>query len=178
MIRWLVRQFADYLRLFLFASGVLLGVQAPGFMQQYQQRVEAHLLEAKQNLAGFQFTADRYFSGNIKKLIAYYKESNDPVFKQDAISISSIYQRVELLEAEYTAMSQHPLKQAWHLVQDADEQLRLEAFQSFNFTVPLSPLAIIWGLGFAVILLLTIDTTAFTCRKCAAKLRGHHHSHS
>ncbi|GAB2687279.1 DUF2937 family protein [Aliiglaciecola aliphaticivorans] len=178
MIRWLLRQFADYLRLFLFASGVLIGVQAPGFMQQYQQRVDAHLTEAKQNLSGFQVTANRHFGGNIEKLIAHYSESNDPVFQQDANSIRAIYQRVELLQAENFAMSQHPIKQAWHLIHDADEQLRLEAFQGFNFTVPLSPLAILWGIGFAVILLLSIDTTTFTCRKCVAKLRNHQHSHS
>ncbi|GAC15067.1 DUF2937 family protein [Aliiglaciecola lipolytica] len=178
MIKWLLRQFADYLRLFLFAGGVLIGVQAPGFMQQYQQRVEAHMLEAKQNLAGFQFTADRYFDGSIEKLIAYYRASDDPVFKQDANSITAIYQRVELLEGEFAAMSQHPVKQAWHLINDADEQLRLEAFHGFNFTVPLNPLALLWGLGIAILLLLTIDTTVFTCRKCAEKLRGHQHHHS
>ncbi|MEP4890130.1 MAG: DUF2937 family protein [Aliiglaciecola sp.] len=178
MFRWLLRQLADYLRLFLFASGVLLGVQAPGYMQQYQQRVDAHLIEAKHNLSGFQVTADRYFNGNIYKLIAHYKQSNDPVFKQDAISIGAIYQRVELLQAEHLAMSQHPIQQAWHLFHNANEQLRLEAFHAFNFTVPLSPFAILWGIGFAVILLLSIDTTAFTCRKCVSKLRGHRHSHS
>lgn len=178
MIKWLLRQFADYLRLFLFAGGVLIGVQAPGFMQQYQQRVEAHLLEAQQSLAGFQFTADRYFDGSIKNLIEYYQASKDPVFKQDANSITAIYQRVELLTGEYSAMSQHPVKQAWHLLQGADEQLRMEAFHGFNFTVPLNLMALIWGLGIALILLLAIDSTAYTCRKCASKLRGHQHHHS
>ncbi|MDC0601963.1 DUF2937 family protein, partial [Aliiglaciecola sp.] len=95
----MLKLIGDYLRLILFASSVLVGVQVPGFISQYEQRVDAHLIEAKQNLQGFQFTADRYFNGDMKKLIAHYRASDDEVFIQDANSIESIYSRVSLLTA-------------------------------------------------------------------------------
>ncbi len=43
----------EYLRLATFALSMLIGLQLPGFMNQYQQRVDAHLKEAQHNLGGF-----------------------------------------------------------------------------------------------------------------------------
>jgi hypothetical protein len=47
-----------YLRLVLFALGLLIGVQAPGFVDQYSKRVSAHYIEVTKNFAGFQRTAE------------------------------------------------------------------------------------------------------------------------
>ncbi|RML78834.1 hypothetical protein APX70_05575, partial [Pseudomonas syringae pv. maculicola] len=38
----------SYLRLVLFTTGLLFGVQVPGFISDYSKRVEAHLIEAQQ----------------------------------------------------------------------------------------------------------------------------------
>lgn len=43
----------SYLRLVLFAAGLLIGVQVPGFINDYAKRVEAHLIEAQTGLSGF-----------------------------------------------------------------------------------------------------------------------------
>ena len=43
----------SYLRLVLFAAGLLIGVQVPGFINDYAKRVEAHLIEAQAGLSGF-----------------------------------------------------------------------------------------------------------------------------
>lgn len=37
----------SYLRLVLFAVGLLVGVQVPGFINDYDKRVEAHLIDRK-----------------------------------------------------------------------------------------------------------------------------------
>ena len=42
-----------YLRLVVFALGLLVGVQVPGFVDQYAKRVSAHYIEASKNFAGF-----------------------------------------------------------------------------------------------------------------------------
>ena len=42
----------SYLRLVLFTLGLLIGVQVPGFINDYANRVEAHLIEAQTGLAG------------------------------------------------------------------------------------------------------------------------------
>jgi len=70
----------DYLRLILFAAGLLTGVQVPAFVDQYQKRLDAHMLEAKQSLSGFQQTADRYFAGDVQPLITHYRNNQDKVF--------------------------------------------------------------------------------------------------
>ena len=168
---WMLKIIGDYLRLILFASSVLVGVQVPGFISQYEQRVDAHLIEAKQNLQGFQFTADRYFNGDMKKLIAHYRASDDEVFIQDANSIESIYSRVSLLTAEYDALQVPPLKQALYLVFDGSQSLLVETYESFAFTVPLNLAALFWGGGVALILLLFLDSGLFTVRKVVSKKR-------
>lgn len=174
---WMLKLVGDYLRLILFAACVLIGVQVPGFISQYEQRVDAHLVEAKQNLAGFQFTADRYFQGDIKQLIAHYRASSDQVFVQDANSIESISSRVSLLTAEYNALQVAPLKQALHLAFSGDKSLFIETYDGFSFTVPLSLSALFWGGSVALVLLLLLDSGLFTVRKVVSKKRkSPHHS--
>ena len=53
----------SYLRLVLFAVGLLVGVQVPGFISDYAKRVEAHLIEAQTGLRGFDATAQQFFNG-------------------------------------------------------------------------------------------------------------------
>jgi len=62
--------FTDYLRLILFAVGLLAGVQVPGFIDQYAQRVSAHQIEVATDFRGFQQVADQYFGGSVEALIA------------------------------------------------------------------------------------------------------------
>ncbi len=172
MFRWL----KDYLRLGIFAMGLLIGVQVPAFIQQYDDRVNAHLLEAKQSLAGFQFTADRYFQGSIEKLIEHYRNSDDQVFNQDAHSIQAIYDRVMFLQNEARQMQQSSAYRALHVFSKPSTELFDETVQRYNYTVPLSPLALIWGLICALLLAMVIDGALGGCAYCARRLtrRGGH----
>ena len=68
----------DYLRLILFCSGLLIGIQVPAVVDQYEKRIDAHLTEALQVLAGFKQTADRYFNGSVEELVKHYENSDDP----------------------------------------------------------------------------------------------------
>ena len=45
----------SYLRLVLFAIGLLVGVQVPGFINDYAKRVEAHLIEAQTGANPYKF---------------------------------------------------------------------------------------------------------------------------
>ena len=79
----------SYLRLVLFAVGLLVGVQVPGFINDYAKRVEAHLIEAQTSLRGFQGTAEQFFKGDLQALVAHYRASEDPIFRSDADSLSN-----------------------------------------------------------------------------------------
>src|SRR3546814_8379983 len=73
----------SYLRLVLFAIGLLVGVQVPGFISDYAKRVEAHLIEAQTGLQGFQGTANQFFKGDMQALVAHYRASEDPIFRSE-----------------------------------------------------------------------------------------------
>src|SRR5450830_1623024 len=70
----------SYLRLVLFAIGLLVGVQVPGFINDYAKRVEAHLIEAQTGLRGFESTAQQFFNGDLQALVAHYRAATTRYF--------------------------------------------------------------------------------------------------
>lgn len=147
----------EYLRLVVFGAGLLSGIQIPALVDQYSQRVDAHLVEARQNLSGFEQTAMRFFGGDLNKLIAHYRASQDPVFVADADSIQAIRQRVNLLTYEQQQLQQHALLRTYHVLFEGQAQLREETLQHYSYTVPLNPQALAWGLALAFLLSLLVE---------------------
>jgi hypothetical protein len=155
-----------YSRLFIFAGGLLLGIQVPNFIDQYERRIDAHYLEVSANISGFQSTADLLFSGDIQALITYYVDSNDLVFESDAQSIRSIVARYNRISNEREAMSGNILTAAMHVILYADDEFIGETFEQYGYTIPLNMLAVEWGLAIALLLTITIDLGLFGCVKC------------
>lgn len=147
----------DYLRLIVFTLGLLVGVQLPAVVDQYVKRVDAKFLESKQNLAGFQQTAERYFAGDIKKLVAHYLASEDAVFKQDASNIQAIVQRVSLLQAEIATLQQGPLRRTFHVVFQHNNSIMGETLAQYTYVLILQPAALLWGMAIALLLSILIE---------------------
>lgn len=147
-----------YLRIIVFVCVLLAGVQFPGFMDQYQKRVDAHFSEVKENLSGFQETADQYFQGDVGSLISYYKNSDDPVFELDAASVEKIYRRWQMLKKEHEAVSGPWYKAGIHIVFFHNDEILAETFSHYSYTVPLTPKAVAWGVGTAFIISLVSET--------------------
>lgn len=141
-----------YFRILVFACGLLAGLQVPGFMDQYTKRVDAHFREVSANLSGFQKTADRYFNGSIEALIVYYRQSPDPVFKQDAKSLQNLYDRYRMLLAQQQAMSGPWYKAGFHLLFYHNDDLMAETLAQYSYTVLLNPRAVAWGLAIAFLI--------------------------
>lgn len=148
----------SYLRLVLFAVGLLVGVQVPGVINDYAQRVEAHRLEAQQSLRGFSETAQRFFNGDLQALVAHYRASEDPVFRSDAVSIGALLARNQLLEREWQALQGPWYEKAWHVLAKADPQLRQETLNGYNYQVLLAPEAIAWGIACALLLAWVVES--------------------
>ena len=144
--------FRSYLRLVLFAVGLLAGVQVPGFIDDYAKRVEAHRLESQQSLQGFRDTAQRFFKGDLDALVAHYRVSNDPVMQSDARSVGNLVQRAALLDQEWQAMQGAWYAQAWHLATGADHELFQETLKAYRYQVLFTPDAILWGVISALLL--------------------------
>lgn len=142
----------SYLRLSLFALGLLVGIQVPGFIEAYERHVEARRLEAHQGLIGFQETAGRFFKGDLNALVEHYRTSDDPVFQSDARSVSALVERARLLDREWRIMQGPWYAQAWHVLIGADGDFRKQVWNSYRFQVLLAPDAIAWGLCAALLL--------------------------
>ena len=164
MILWLLK---TYSRLFIFAGGLLLGIQVPNFVDQYERRIDAHYLEVSANISGFKSTADLLFSGDMEALITYYAKSNDLVFESDAQSIRGIVDRYNRISNEQQALSRNILAAAMHVLLYADDEFLDETFEQYGYTVPLNMLAVEWGLAIALLLTIAIDLGLFDCVKCA-----------
>lgn len=161
----------DYLRLILFAAGLLTGVQVPAFVDQYQKRLDAHMLEAKQSLAGFQQTADRYFAGDVQQLIAHYRNNKDKVFQEDAHSLQQIYQRVVLLQSEWNALNGSVFARSYHMVFEHNQQILDETLSQYSYSVPLSPSALAWGICIALLLAACVESALLLIFTLLAKAK-------
>ncbi|WP_019341633.1 DUF2937 family protein [Stutzerimonas stutzeri] len=148
----------SYLRLTLFALGLLVGVQVPGFIEAYGNHVEARRLEAQQGLEGFQDTAGRFFKGDLNALVEHYRASEDPVIQSDARSVSALVERARLLDREWRIMEGPWYAQAWHVLVGADQAIRRQVWNSYRFQVLLSPEAIAWGLSCALLLAWIVES--------------------
>jgi hypothetical protein len=149
--------FRSYLRLVLFAFGLLVGVQVPGFITDYSQRLDAHRSEALQGLEGFRATAKKFFKGDLDALVAHYRVSDDPVMRSDAQSVATLVQRDSLLEAEWWAMQGAWYKQVQHLLTAADPALLEETYKGYRYQVLLAPVAIAWALSCGLLLAWLIE---------------------
>ncbi len=160
---WFSRQrimrlmFAGYLRLIVFSVGLLIGVQVPGFVDQYVKRVSAHQIEAVRNFSGFQQTANQYFGGDVQALIAHHEASTDPAFKNEAQSIRDLYGRLTALSAELAALQAPLLRQIVHVLFHPDVQILSETRAEYSYTVPLSPRAIVCGVLIGAVLALLAE---------------------
>ena len=72
--------FFSYIRVFVLVGCSLIGIQVPGFVDQYGKSLESHLTESEIALNEFQDDADKYFNGSMERLIIRYQQNDDRVF--------------------------------------------------------------------------------------------------
>lgn len=150
--------FRSYLRLLLFTFGLLAGLQVPGLIKDYSQRVEAHLLESRQALDGFRQTAQRFFNGDLQALVRHYRGSDDPVFNSDANSIDSLLIRNQALEHEWQVLQGSWVSRTWHVLVQPEPALREETLKGYSYQILLVPEAIGWGIGSGFVLAFVVES--------------------
>lgn len=146
-----------YLRLVVFTVGLLIGVQVPGFIDQYAKRVSAHYIEAEHNFAGFQQAANQYFNGDVEALVAHHLASPDAVFKGEAKTIGDLFARIRALAAELDALKGPSVSRLIHIVVNPNRDILQETVAAYSYTVPLSPDAILYGVSAGLVLSLGIE---------------------
>ena len=155
-----MRKILDYLRLILFTCGVLLGVQIPGFIDQYGKSLEAHLLESSLSLEEFQRDAQRYFDGNLEQLIAHYQSNPDPVIKDGGGSIAAIYNRNLRLKQAWESFTTSTYNAYTQVILKPLPEIKNEVWRNYTYNIVLKPSAIISGLtcGFTLALLIELSS--------------------
>ena len=148
---------ANYLRLIVFAVGLLIGIQVPSFIDQYAKRVSAHHSEVLRNFAGFQDAANQYFGGSVEALIEHHIASTDQVFKDEARSIREMYARLNALAMELAAMRGPLIGQMIHVAFRPNQEILGETWAEYTYTVPLNAEAIVTGVAIGALLAMLIE---------------------
>ena len=130
----------------VFALGLLIGLQLPHFLQQYEHRLDAHFLEAQSQLQQYQDLADLYFLGNLNSLIAKHRQSDDLVFSQEATIIEDTANRFAMFEAKKQALKGGLVSRLFYLIGEFNTPLFIETQHNYKAEIVLNRDAIIIGL--------------------------------
>ncbi|WP_343845457.1 DUF2937 family protein [Bowmanella denitrificans] len=153
----LLKKCNEYLRLMLFMAALLAGVQLPGFVQQYEDAVLAHLAEARLALAPFERDARIHTQGDVTALIKRYQQNSDAAVRDGAASIQQLLQRVIYLEQVAEQLQANALVRGWYALLQPDSELFAEVQSYYDYRVPLNLTAIIWGLTCGILFAAVFD---------------------
>ncbi|MBY6063007.1 DUF2937 family protein [Pseudidiomarina sediminum] len=162
-----------YFVLTLTACALLLGIQAPNLLTQYQQRLAAQYAEAKVYYDDYQVIADRYFEGELDALIAAHENSTEPAFREEAAIIRKLVQRITAFERQQQLQQQSYPAQLWALVWQHDEELLQGTLEQYSFNVPLTQTALATGALVALAFALLSDVLVGGCKRLGRRYKRH-----
>lgn len=146
-----------YLMIIVACVALLLGLQVPNFVDQYQKRVDAHLREVTVNLQPFQAIADKYFAGDMNKLIALHRGSGEKPFQEEGSAIEQMVQRKLRFEADMAALQASLPIKVFRVVFRGDREMIDETLGQFSYNLPMNQDALLFGAGFAFAFLLSLE---------------------
>ena len=162
-----------YLIVIVACVSLLLGLQIPNFVDQYQKRVDAHLREVTINLQPFQDIAAKYFGGDMSKLIELHRASGEKAFQEEGAAIEKMVARKLRFEADLAALNTSlPLK-ALHVLFRGDREILDEAMAQYSYAVPLNQDALVFGACVAIAILLLAELL-FALARVARKRFSRH----
>ena len=141
----------------VFALTLLLGLQLPNFLQQYEHRLDAHYKEAKNQLNQYQDLADLYFSGDLQALIIKHKNSEVLLFRAEAPVIEKLLNRFNYLQEKKNALQGPLINQFYFLLVEINSPLLLETKENYNAEIVLNQNSIVVGLVSALLCTLFLE---------------------
>jgi len=154
----------------IFALTLLLGLQLPHFLAQYETRVDAHYLESKAQLSHYQKLADLLFSGDLNALVTQHKNSEIPLFKAEAKVLTTLINRTAFLEKQKAGL-QGPIYQRFYfLIKQIDQPLFIETQNSYQANIVINKQAIIVGLSTALVMTFLLEMLLIGCAFMAKKV--------
>jgi len=158
-----------YLMIIVACISLLIGLQIPNFVDQYEKRVDAHLREVSVDLLPFQEIANKYFNGDIGKLIELHRNSEVKPFQEEGLAIEKMVARKLRFEADLTALQTSlPLK-ALNVLLHGDKEIIDEAMAQYSYSVPLNQDALVFGACVALAILLLLELLLALARLVSRK---------
>jgi hypothetical protein len=165
-----------YLIVIVACIALLIGLQFPNFVDQYQKRVDAHLREVTVNLQPFQDIAAKFFGGDMNKLLELHRNSAEKPFQEEGAAIEKMVQRKLRFEADLAALQTSLPQKALHVLLHGDQEMIDEALGQYTYAVPLNQDALIFGAGVAVVILMLVELLLALARFALRKLKPSHPS--
>ncbi len=157
----------------VFALTLLVGLQLPNFLQQYEQRLDAHYIEAEMHLQQYQALADRHFAGDLQALIIKHKSSELALFNQEALLIEKLQRRFHYLQAKKQALQSPLMARLYFLLGEINRPLWLETQANYNAELRLNKNSIQVGLLSALVVTLFLECLFFLLHWQCRRLRGY-----
>jgi len=152
-----MKKVLDYLKIVALLLGLLVGVQVPGFVDEYRQILESRVMESCLGLAEFQDDAELFFDGDLEQLVAYYESRDDEVIVAGGQSIRALVDRNLALKNALTQFNAS-LGGAYYQVflsplVEINEQLQA----SYQYSVTLNAASIGSGIGLGLLCLILLE---------------------
>lgn len=133
----------NYLKIAIVLVGVLVGIQVPAFIDQYGKNLNSRLSESRNSISEFQDDADKYFDGDLNKLIAHYEGKKDPVIVSGGESIGALLSRNQNLLKAQAKYSESTYSAYTHVFIDPVKEIRADVWQNYTYSVVFNQAAII-----------------------------------
>jgi hypothetical protein len=159
-----------YLIVIVACVSLLVGLQIPNFVDQYQKRVDAHLREVTVNLQPFQEIANKYFGGDFAKLIELNVKSDAKPLQEEGLAIELMVKRKLRFEADMAALQTSLPMKALHILLHGDREILNEALAQYSYAVPLDLDALLFGAGVAIAILICTELLFALLRLAGARI--------
>jgi competence protein ComGC len=146
-----------YLLIVIACIVMLMGIQIPNLVDQYEKRVDAHLREVTINLKPYQEIANKYTGGSLDQLIELHRKSDVQAFQNEGIAIADMVKRKLRFEADLAALQAGLPVKVFRIVFRGDRELMDETLQQYTYAVPLTQDALLAGAAAAAIVLVLTE---------------------
>lgn len=145
----------------IFALTLLIGLQFPHFLAQYETRLDAHYLESKAQLNQYQKLADFLFDGDLNALVEKHRNSEVALFKAETEIIEKLILRAEFLKNQKINLQGALLSRFVFLTTQVNQPLFIETQENYQANIVLNQQSIIVGLILATLATLLLELMFF-----------------
>ncbi|WP_305906801.1 DUF2937 family protein [Methylomarinum sp. Ch1-1] len=134
-----------------FAGILLLGMQLPNFVMQYQQNLAARYDESQKQIRPYQQLANRFYAGDIGQLLTAHRHNGVAAIRAEAGILAASIERNDYLHRQLNALQNKPLhRQILRLATDLDFEIAEQVMANYAATIPLNAEALSAGLTLAL----------------------------